>query len=223
MIELKRANGIIYKVLDESHAKESTNVVKTAFLEEPANSFLDVSGAQWDYFLSYFTGECSKNRLSIIAIDEASGKVAGCLWNRDAAGELHEDLMKIPPPMGYTLEALCEVERKFLESNSISYGNVFELWMLAVLPEFRKNGISASLVETSLEVARSKGFKKAVVETTGEFSFKSMSKFGFQTTHQVNYKEFVTRDGTRPWENFNSPHTHMRFLELDLSPERTSA
>ena len=89
--------------------------------------------------------------------------------------------------------------------------------MLAVDSCYRKNGIAAVLIETSLELARSKGYRKAVVEATGEFSYKSILKFGFKATNEVMYKDFITRDGNRPWENLSGPHTHIRMLELDLS------
>jgi ribosomal protein S18 acetylase RimI-like enzyme len=171
----KCANGFVYKILDSSLAEESAFVELEAFVDEPSRD-------SWEHFISYFTKECSSNGLSVIAVDETNGKIAGCMWNRDAAIELNPGVWEIPPPLGNTLEALVEVERKFSEShsNGLANGEVFELWMLAVAPHYRKNGIAAVLIETSLELARSKGFSKAVVEATGEFSYKSILKFGFK-------------------------------------------
>jgi ribosomal protein S18 acetylase RimI-like enzyme len=215
---LANFDEIVYSVLDPSRAAEACQVETTAFLNEPASSYLGEDLEGWSRFAKYFEKECAENGLSIVAVDQASGKVAGVMWNRDFSAPVDEELFQSSGPIiGSLVQVLKAVDEKFVQANpELARGEVVDLWMLAVHPDFRGKQIAARLVQLSLEHLKSQGFKTAVIETTGHYSYRSAVKAGFKQVHEVLYSTFQTKEGQYPWEHMQGEHDRMRFLQQSL-------
>jgi ribosomal protein S18 acetylase RimI-like enzyme len=62
--------------------------------------------------------------------------------------------------------------------------------MLAVDPRFTGQGVAQRLVETSLQMAQSRGYRCAVTEATGLISQRVFRKLGFEERFRVSYAEY---------------------------------
>ena len=95
-------------------------------------------------------------------------------------------------------------------------GNVVDLWMIAVAPEARNQGIANHLTRLSLEVAKAKGFELAIIECTGFFSQSAAEKAGFKPMSELYYIDYKV-DGEIPLQEVPSPHVKMIIYEKKLN------
>lgn len=112
------------------------------------------------------------NRMSFenIYLYEISGVVAGlmCLYDGEKAEILDEALNENLRNLGknYTIEKECE--------------NDFYLDSLAVLPEFRRRGISSELINYAFEISHENGkFLSLLVDCENKIAQQTYDKMGF--------------------------------------------
>ena len=106
---LLHKDAITYSVLAAERADEAADVVARGFVDEPAAAVLVPDPQQrlaiWRCFVSFFRHECIANGLSIMAVDDASAQMVGCLYVRD---------YRSPLPAGITV-GLCHVLTPLIE------------------------------------------------------------------------------------------------------------
>ncbi len=85
---------------------------------------------------------------------------------------------------------LGELDNQYRNLRAAPQGECLHLFMLAVDPRFTGQGIAQRLVETSLQIAKARGYRYAVTEATGLISQKVFRKLGFEERFRVSYAEY---------------------------------
>jgi len=93
-------------------------------------------------------------------------------------------------------------------------GESFHIFMIGVSRSFRGKDIGQRLIDLSLDLARARGYKKAVVEASGIISQHIFRKAGFTTSVEIPYATFE-HEGKRPFENTGG-HPSMMLMDKPL-------
>jgi GNAT superfamily N-acetyltransferase len=86
--------------------------------------------------------------------------------------------------------------------------------MVGVPPHgrFARKGIASTLFRVAADVARRRGFARAVTECTGHYSQTAARKAGFQERARLDYRSFRS-DGRAVFAGIEPPHTHAILFE----------
>jgi ribosomal protein S18 acetylase RimI-like enzyme len=134
--------------------------------------------------------EAERDLFSVVAIDEKQDRVAGALicesfscpepaWEPDV-------LQRLEPILSF----LQDLDHLFFSQCSIHPNEVFHDFMLATATEYCGRGIAAGLVRESNALARSKGFKYCLAETTGPISRHIfVEKLGYREQLVLKYEQ----------------------------------
>ncbi|CAM2070327.1 hypothetical protein SCOR_33450 [Sulfidibacter corallicola] len=182
------------RVFTKQFLAQTAEVVTRCFLNHEAMTASQrVPEPFFFQFVSSLLRRSHEDGLSMIALDRHDGHVAAVLINEDwAIGPPEMDWDPVFLPIITLLDKLGQTYSKDLDMRP---GFYFHLFMLAVDAPFKGRRLGDRLVGESLELARSKGFKKAVVEATGGASqYICRNLHGFEERHRINYKEFRYRD-----------------------------
>jgi GNAT superfamily N-acetyltransferase len=187
-------NGITYSVLSPEYTDEAAEVVARGFVDEPGLGAY-VSDPQqrleiWRCFVSLFKDECTANNLSIIAVDDASSQMVGCLYVRDYRSPLPDGITEGACQALKPLIAVLQVadERYETVHPHLQLGDCVDFWMEAVLPEYRGKGIANALIEAGVRHMAGYSFKYIIGECTGAYSAKSFLNSGFVKKAEALYK-----------------------------------
>lgn len=86
--------------------------------------------------------------------------------------------------------------------------------MITVSRSCRGKGVGQHLLELSLEHARARGYRRAVVEASGLISQHIMRKAGFIDRVEIPYATFEY-EGKRPFQNTGA-HPSMILMDKEL-------
>ncbi len=137
------------------------------------------------------------------AADAGLSAVARPLSGGDAVGVMLNDDFGRPFPVNSSIisekflpifSMLAELDDRYKESRAIGEGQCLHLFMLAVDPRFTGQGVAQRLVETSLELAKTKGYRYAVTEATGLISQWVFRKLGFEERFRISYADYKYRE-----------------------------
>lgn len=178
-------NAITYSVLSAEHADEAAEVIARGFVDEPGLAAY-VSAPQqrleiWRRFVSLFKDECASNGLSIMAVDNTSSQMVGCLYVRDYRSPLPVGITEGPCRAMKPLIGVLEVADKQYEAvrPHLQLGDCVDFWMGSVLCEHRRKGIANALVEAGVQHMTAFSFKYIIGECTGAYSARTLLKSGF--------------------------------------------
>jgi len=225
--ELFREGKFIYSVLTPAHRDAAMVVLARAFCTEPVVNALGnirpdmkTEFVDWVEFVDYWMDHCSTNGLSVVATNEADGRVAGVFIVRDLLmvptgfdTKYNSDEKTLTPWMNFLWYMDKEATKKMPELGE--EGKAVDFWFLGVHPEFRGNKIANYLTKAVIPLVKAAGYKYATIEATSAFTSKSAAWNGFTAVHEVQAKDWEWK-GAPLYTNAEPPHGTWTFWVKNL-------
>ena len=148
---------------------------------------------------------CIDNGLSVVAIDDASSKIAGIFTALDEDAWMEKmgicEFISLMSKCGafekqfklvdeINLPLVNEHKKLVKEKKEKSTGFKCEFLSVAVHPDFARRGIAAQLTNLIAENAVKQGFKIGYAQCSSQFSSKAMQKAGFKIENTIEYKDW---------------------------------
>lgn len=151
-----------------------------------------------------------KKKISIIVRNDKGEVVAVCLNDIETEDKTSDDISMLTEvrqeayPNMYMIVSLLNqlMENQHLFSLS---KEIVNLQMLCVSTHYSGRGIASKLIELTKEMTKESGIHLIISEATSDFSYRALSKAGFQDRLQLDYNTFVI-DGKKPFETLTGPH-----------------
>lgn len=214
---LGEMNGIAYARLNEQDAAEAADLVARIFTDgsEPITRALRVTSEDFARFVRALCPKFTREMLSVIARDVATGEAIAVQLNDDIGTELPD----VPGGYGELAPAfalLSELDHRYFGDQAIEPNRYAHFFFIAVLSAYRKRGVSSRLLGLSMEIAGKRGYRKAIAEASGVVSQHVLRKAGFAARVEIPYSDFEY-EGARP---FQSIKDHLSLVFMDRALER---
>jgi GNAT superfamily N-acetyltransferase len=132
--------------------------------------------------------EAGRAEFSLVAFDEDQDTMAGALIAETFSCPEPEWDEHTRVRMQPILAFLDDADNRFFAGSSIPRDQVFHEFMLATASDYSGRGIATSLVRESNKLARHKGFKYCLAETTGPISRRILvEKLGYREQLVIAY------------------------------------
>jgi len=181
---------------------------------EPASLALGLTPEDFKPFVDALLPKFLSEGLSIVARDTQSGEIAGVQLNDEMGFDLLPDelaQLEWTAPM-YALAT--EMYGRYFQGGLPEPKSSVHLFIIAVSGLYREKGVGKQLLDLSLEQARARGYRRAVVEASGLISQHILRKAGFINRVEIPYATFEY-EGKRPFEN-TGDHPSMILMDRDL-------
>jgi len=190
MSDSRVTDGIRYEVLGESTLMGAIDCVSQAFTtHEPLANHLGIRVPEFRDFAGAFYPYLIPERLSWVAIEEASGEVVGVRISEDYATGRGPSLDTLSPKFRPIFAILGELNDQFEKFSKTGNAKYVHMFMIAVRERFLERGIAAAMNRCFFEDIRGKGYTHAVTEPTGRISQHILrDKFAFQVLHSIAYE-----------------------------------
>jgi hypothetical protein len=183
--------GITYKLMDSSDLTEAAACFTNSFQREPMVKTLNISK---EAFLPFAVASCKQaveKEMALVAIDETTGKMAGFTILQDALEEIdfdssaHTDFLPI-------FEMLGHLQSKYIsEKNITQAGEVVVSFVTGVQSEYQGAKVAIQLFGQSIQLAKSKQYKKMITEVTGRLSQNGVKRrYAFTPYDSILYRDF---------------------------------
>merc|ERR1712215_657302 len=158
---------------------------------------------------------CTSNGLSVMAVDTASGHVAGVLVVKDfqfTPPQFKETFQDDTMPLSYFMRFITDLDEKVTQKlpELTQEGKAADLWLLSVTPSYRGNKIAHSLVQAALSLVRKTGITYATIEAVSAFTSKAAEKNKFTALHREQAEDW-TWEGENYYRNTKQPHGLITF------------
>lgn len=180
-------------VLTEQDVNEAIRCIAKTFSQgEPMTSILNISVEEFTYFASIFIRKTAKEGLSVIARDADTQQFMGCIICEDYVTDLPEGIENISPLFNPIIEMLDTLGGLYRAKHTVKPGEIYHLFMGGVYPQYAGSGVAKSISTYIEDMAREKGYQKAIGEVTGPISqHVYINQLGYTPLHQVAYKDFL--------------------------------
>ena len=180
------------------------------------------------------------NGLSVVAIDEASGKLAGALCAKDSDPEgvgcgsicsimcmlckLYRRNKKLmSTTIAFTNEMMEPMEKsieEIMKKNNIpKRGVAVEMISIATSKDFGRRGIGATMTNLVKDIAIKRGYHLAYAFCSSAFSTKALTKNGGKIEKTMMYKDYI-KDGKCPFEGkIEEPHVAYNLVVFRFKEE----
>lgn len=239
--------GIQYKIMQKEHIQEAIDLNCEIFgKHEPAGKEIGITSQMYRDFLVPFFDIFLKQQLSVVAIDEETGKIAGFFggW----------DMYKLEKEIGFCdgLSLFWKFYKKYREHKKIT-GPLFslfkpggdhidqmvaayakknslkskaeiclELALVSVNLDFTGKGIATNMTRILKEIGQKQGYKIFWALCSSEFSKRAVEKEGGKVEHSVLYKDFQYKPGMcsnpiYPFRGVKAPHTGAHLVVINFA------
>jgi len=179
-------------------------IAKTFSLGEPMTSLLQITENEFRYFARIFIEKTAQEGLSVVARNAETGQFLGCIICEDYVTDLPEGIGMISPNFGPIVELLDTLGANYKADNNVAKGEIYHLFMGGVYPQYAGLNIAKTLTEHLENMARNKGYSKAIGEVTGPISqHVYIDKLGYSPVYDISYKDFIF-EGNTVFEAINS-------------------
>lgn len=196
---------IFETISEENYIQAGECLSDVFFREEPVTSRLNLEPEAYRNMVINFCRVIGRDGLCFIARDTVTGKVAGVITNIDMMIDFAEKFAGEPDYFSQIMQMLAPdiamttlLEEKFNDEMKFLPGVCLHLFQCAVLPEYRKQGIAAALVDITVSNAVEKGYSWAAVDCTGEISKQIFDELGFTLFNKIKYSDFEF-EGAHPF------------------------
>jgi ribosomal protein S18 acetylase RimI-like enzyme len=143
--------------------------------------------------------------LSYIAKDQNNCQIIGFLLCQDFMTKDNEmkSLKKISEKVAPIRALIDRMDQQYRENHNFARGEIIYLLMLGVSQEYRRQGIAINLINKSINMAVSKGFKRAISQPVHTISQQIFLQLGFKEILSVNYKNYIF-EGLKPFEKIEA-------------------
>lgn len=186
---------LTYGVLQGCDAEAVVHLLATTFSAgEPPAVAMGLSYNDLVTFVRPLIAWATHAGLSAVARLTTGSDAVGVMLNDDFCRPFPIDLSGISEKFLPIFSMLGELDDRYRERRAIAEGQGLHLFMLAVDSRFTGQGIAQRLVETSLQMARTKGYQCAITEATGLISQRVFRKLGFEERFRTSYADYKYRD-----------------------------
>ncbi len=199
--------GIKLKILTPNLREETFDLATEVFIE---GSTLHVAlGIELEEYREYLRGsfdQMAREGLSVVAIEEVSEKIVGCIIASDFYNHLDISISQNEKlaPIGALGNALAI---KYLETQEIAEGQVILSDMAVIAPEMAGKNIYQDMKAFCHENARAKGFKRIVGELSSQATqHVVLNKLGHAKIAETRFRDFEFQ-GRKPFANIAKPES----------------
>ncbi|KAJ1524776.1 hypothetical protein ONE63_009652 [Megalurothrips usitatus] len=191
------------------------------FADEPLNRSVQLcERGQPHRELEEHARQTLRDGLSVMALDEATGRVAGVALNGVLwPGDLDEAQSKLAGMDDVKFRRifglLYSVNKRLDLFAAYGVDRIFECRILSVDHHYRGRGLARSLLQRSIDAAKEAGFQIMKGDATGLFSQRAAASMGFQTLHELLYEEYKDDGGEIAFPT-ESPHKSLKIMVKDL-------
>ena len=190
--------------LNEQYAAQTARILAEAFMEEPMQTVLDTTLEEVLEFMEHVVRHSIPTGLSVIAVDVATDQVAAVSINKDLLEEPIGEHDTFSDKLLPIFALLDELDAVYHQRYKVGPNEVQHNLMMATDPKYRKHDISSLFFKFCTDIAREKGFKTMLAETTGPISFHICTqKLGFEKVHSTKYADFCY-EGTYPFKDIKA-------------------
>jgi len=193
------------QTLGANHLDDAFNLATAVFIK---GSTLHVAlGIELEEYREYLRkpfDEMTREGLSVVAIDEVSDMVVGCIIASDFYH--HLDILISSNEKFAPIGALGNgLSAKYLETREVSEGQVILSDMAVIAPEMAGKNIYQQMKAYAHENARAKGFERIVGELSSEVTqHVVLNKLGHQKLAEIVFETFEFR-GIKPFASIIKP------------------
>lgn len=166
----------------------------------PLAKSVEVSPAQMrTYIEEYLIRDSLDSGLSVVAIDQSTGEIAGCILVTDFGTEKGGDPTRLSAnflPIVVLLEDLDRIFRQVM--GYIPPGQVAHVVIEGVSQQYMNSGIARNLFGKAFGIAKSKGFSGGLAEATGPAMQHLGEKWGATNGAEIKYQDFEF-ENTKPF------------------------
>jgi len=210
-------NGFRYETLTSETQEAAIEMLTHVFhVGEPLVIATGCTRESMRAFFDLFLPQMVNNGLSIVAISEDTGDLAGVFIAEDFAtpppAGVEEFVGKYEAFFGPIFAILDESEEKFKQEVGIPAGEMpaagrfVHQWCLSVSPALGRRGIGECITRVLLQQAEKLGFEMSFAECTGAFSTKLCAKAGMSPMLRLEYANWEL-EGSFPFAEVPAPHT----------------
>ncbi len=186
---------LTYGVLQACDADAVVHLLAAAFsAREPPAVAMGLSYDDLATFVRQLIPCAADAGLSAVARPASAGDAVGVMLNDDFGRPFPINSSAISQKFLPIFSMLGELDDLYRESRAVGKGECLHLFMLAVDPPFTGKGVAQRLVETSLQLAKTKGYRYAVTEATGLISQRVFRKLGFEERFRTSYADYKYRE-----------------------------
>jgi ribosomal protein S18 acetylase RimI-like enzyme len=179
------------EVLKRNDVRQLVHLVaRTLCADEPMGVAAGLLAPDVERFLQASSEQLLSDGLTMVAVDTATGKLAGALISDDLASPLSAEQENLSPKFLPVFALLGALDENYRKGATLSYGQYLHLFMLTIDKRFRGRGIGQMLVGAAVENGAEMGYRYAVVEATGVISQHLFRKAGFVERCRTSYAEF---------------------------------
>ena len=228
--ELFREGNLVYKILTGDQRDAALIVEARAFCTEPVVSNLGKNNPEmvanlgdWVEFIDHWMDHCSSNGMSVYALDEENHRIAGVfivrdlLWCPEEFERTYRNSSKVLTPWMNFLWHLDNMGAdNFAPLKQAKLGEVVDLWMLSVHPDYRGLKVANNLMRAVLPLIKKAGFKYGTIEATSAFTSKAALFNGFTPLASIEAKDWLWK-GQPLYIYTEPPHGTWTFWIKDLN------
>ncbi len=208
--------GIRYRAMLENDLDEVASCFASSFQREPMVQQLNIQKDEFMPFALVCCQQAIEQGMGLVAIDEASEKIAGFTILQDALFEMpfdisqHQNFLPI-------FELLGQLQSKYIIDKKVEHqGEVVVSFVTGVSPEFQGTKVAFLLFGQSLELAKEKKYKKMITEVTGRLSQNGVRRrYAFTPYTSILYREFLF-DGKPVFGNIKDQSLSCVLMEKSL-------
>jgi len=209
-------NLLNISLLEDFHIIKASECLAKAFLKEPMAETLKISyNMMREFCLKVVSKAAKESKLSVVAIGPLNEQIVGVCINKDLLDPpINEDDL-VNKKFYPIFELLDELDNRYRKENKINPNEMFHTLMIAVDSNSKSKNISSSLLEASFEIAKKRGYKKAIMEATGPISQHiAINKFGYKEFTSIKYSDYQFKNNYVFKHITNAPSCKLLTKEL---------
>jgi len=187
----KQIMKLTYEVLTAADINDATDCIAQTFAKsEPMVSCLGISFGEFRQFAEVFISKAADDGLSLVV--KADDRLVAAVINEDLCTDPPAGIESVTSQMNPVLDILEKLDKPYLENNPCEKGELFHIFMGGVLDAFEGKSIAANMVRKSQDLAVQKGFKRILVEATGNTSRYIFERHpDFHEVSRIPYKSYT--------------------------------
>lgn len=181
---------ITFEKMKTKHYNGAVKCVLNTFLRgEPMLNALGVKKDEFIHFVEIYVKKAISDGYSVVALE--NDRVIGSIVSEDLLTEPPKGIEKCFEFMMPVFDVLSKLDEKYIEAKKPQKGEVYHMLLGSVYKEYAGNKVTVNMIKRADELAVEAGFKKNVVEATGNISAAIFAKDpNFKEFARINYLDF---------------------------------
>lgn len=186
-------DGVLYELMMLKDVEDAVECLAETFVDsEPITRALGITVADFRVFANFFCQNAVKEELSVIARDQNTGKMMGCLISEDLVTRLPQNLETSFPKFAPIISLMRKMDKDYIYKNNVDKNEVMHEFLLGVYPEWQGRHIGENLIICSMIQGRVMNYRGAIAEIGNPVTMHMHEETrGFYVVGDVKYKDFV--------------------------------